>query len=398
MIDDGHEQEIYLDHNATTPLDERVLEAMDPFLRFAFGNAASVQHGYGRAAADAIEHARAQVADLLGASPREIVFTSGATEANNLAIKGLALAATDRQHLVSCVTEHPAVLEPLAWLERRGFEVDLVEVDADGMVDLYMLKQVLRPDTLLVSVMAANNETGTLAPLPEIGRLAHRVGALFHTDATQLVGQLPIDLDAAQVDLLSLSAHKFYGPKGAGALYVQRRLAAPIEPLIHGGGHERGLRSGTSNVAGYVGLGTAARLVVEEGHAAASRLSSLRDELHGRLAAALDGVGLNGHPTHRLPSTVNLCFAGADADAVMANMPGVAVSSGSACSSATPAPSHVLQAMGRSTEDAAASIRFGVGRRTTLADVGGAVSQVVAAVTRVRGLINANEDAARRLA
>jgi cysteine desulfurase len=304
-------------------------------------------------------------ADLLGASSREIVFTSGATEANNLAIKGPALAATDRRHLVSSVTEHPAVMEPLAWLEGRGFDVDLVGVDAEGMVDLAMLERTLRPDTLLVSVMAANNETGALAPLPEIGRLARQVGALFHTDATQLVGQLPLDLDAAGVDLLSLSAHKFYGPKGVGALYVRRRLPSPIEPLIHGGGHERGLRSGTSNVAGCVGLGAAARLVAEEAHAAADRLSSLRDALHGRLSAALDGVRLNGHPSHRLPSTVNLCFTGADADAVMANMPGIAVSSGSACSSATPAPSHMLLAMGRSTEDATASIRFGVGRRTT---------------------------------
>ena len=396
MSHDSREQEIYLDHNATTPLDERVLAAMEPFLRIAFGNAASVQHATGRAAADAVEQARAEVADLLGASPREVVFTSGATEANNLAIKGLALAATDCRHLVSCVTEHPAVLEPLAWLGRRGFEVDLVGVDADGMVDLAMLERVLRPDTLLVSVMAANNEIGTLAPLAEIGQLAHQVGALFHTDATQLVGQLPLGLDAAQVDLLSLSAHKFYGPKGVGALYVRRRLPVPIEPLIHGGGHERGLRSGTSNVAGCVGLGAAARLVAEEGHAAAGRLSWLRDKLHNRLAAALDGVRLNGHPSHRLPSTVNLCFAGADADAVMANMPGVAVSSGSACSSATPAPSHVLRAMGRSAEEATASIRFGVGRRTTLADVDRAVPQVVAAVSRVRAVFDAGADASRR--
>jgi len=396
MSDDSREQEIYLDHNATTPLDERVLAAMAPFLRIAFGNAASVQHATGRAAADAVEQARAEVADLLDASPREVVFTSGATEANNLAIKGLALAATDRRHLVSCVTEHPAVLEPLAWLGRRGFEVDLVGVDADGVVELAMLERVLRPDTLLVSVMAANNETGTLAPLAEIGRLAHQVGAVFHTDATQLLGQLPLDLDAAQVDLLSLSAHKFYGPKGVGALYVRRRLPVPIEPLLHGGGHERGLRSGTSNVAGCVGLGAAARLAAEKGHAAAGRLSRLRDELHNRLAAALDGVRLNGHASHRLPSTVNLCFAGADADAVMANMPGVAVSSGSACSSATPAPSHVLRAMGCSAEDATASIRFGVGRRTTLADIERAVPQVVAAVSRVRAVLDAGADAARR--
>jgi cysteine desulfurase len=244
--------------------------------------------------------------------------------------------------------------------------------------------------------MAANNETGTLAPLPEISRLAHRVGALFHTDATQLIGQLPIDLDVGGVDLLSLSAHKFYGPKGAGALYVRRRLPMPIEPLIHGGGHERGLRSGTSNVAGCVGLGAAARLVMEEGHAMAGRLSSLRDELHGRLAAGLDGVQLNGHPSHRLPGTVNLCFAGAEADAVIANLPTVAVSSGSACSSATPAPSHVLRAMGRSTEDAMASIRFGVGRDTTLSDIARAVPQVVAAVTRVRALTRTEVNTARR--
>jgi cysteine desulfurase len=222
------------------------------------------------------------------------------------------------------------------------------------------------------------------------------VGALLHTDATQLVGQLPLDLDAAQVDLLSLSAHKLYGPKGVGALYVRRRLPAHIEPLIHGGGHERGLRSGTSNVAGCVGLGAATRLVREERHAAAGRLSWLRDELHDRLAAALDGVRLNGHPSHRLPSTVNLGFTGADADAVMANMPTVAVSSGSACSSATPAPSHVLRAMGRSTEDATASIRFGLGRRTTMSDIERAVPQVVAAVTNVRALLEAGADAARR--
>jgi len=377
---------IYLDHNATTPLDERVLDAMEPFLRGGFGNAASTQHAYGRFAADAIGRARAEVAELVGASRQDITFTSGSTEANNLAIKGIALASEGRRHLVGCTTEHPAVLEPLAWLAARHFRVTLVGVDPDGVIDLDALEQAIGPETLLVSVMAANNETGTLAPLRQIARIAHQAGALCHTDATQLVGQLPLAVDEAEVDLLSLSAHKLYGPKGVGALYVRPRLPVAIEPLLHGGGHERGLRSGTINVAGCVGLGAAARLVTSQGQEDARRMGRLRDELHRRLAAAVDGVRLNGHPSRRLPSTVNLCFADVAADAVIAHLPGLAVSSGSACSSATPGPSHVLEAMGLSPADAMASIRFGVGRHTTADEIDRAVPQVVQAVTRVRAL------------
>jgi cysteine desulfurase len=374
---------IYLDFNATTPVDQRVLEAMLPFFREEFGNAASGQHAVGGRAALAVDGARDQVAGLLGCSVGEVVFTSGATEANNLALKGLFDAYRgDRRRVLVSATEHKAVLGAAELFASKGGKVDIVPVNRLGVVELAALAELLGPDVLVVSVMAANNETGTLNPISRIVEMAAACGALVHTDATQWVGRLPVDVRKWGVDLLSLSAHKFYGPKGVGALYARRRT--PLAPLIHGGEHERGLRSGTLNVPGIVGLGEAAALAAETMAADAERLTALRDRLHGELARRLDGVGLNGHPTERLPNTVNLRFGDAEADAVMVSMPEVAVSSGSACTSAVPGPSHVLVAMGLDHAAAEESLRFSLGRPTAGADIDRAVDEVVRAVEAVR--------------
>ena len=376
-------RDIYLDNNATTELDERVLNAMLPVLRHV-GNPSSA-HLAGQAARSWVEDARRQVATLLDASPREIVFTSGSTEANNLALKGLFHGADSRRRrLVTVTTEHPAILETLRVLAADDANVVLVPVDHLGIVDLQRLEDAVDDDTLLVTVMAANNETGVLAPLPQIAEIAHARGAVFHTDATQLLTWGKVDVDVLGVDLLSLSSHKMHGPQGVGALYVSRECSRRLTSVQHGGGHERGMRSGTLNTAGIVGLGAAAEIAASEGSVAARRVKALRDRLHDELKESAAPVILNGHPVDRLPGTLNLSFSGADADAVMAGAPRVAVATGSACSTGHPGPSHVLTAMGVDEEQAACSLRFGLSRFTTAEEVTTAVSLVAASVALVR--------------
>jgi cysteine desulfurase len=376
-------RDIYLDNNATTELDERVLSAMLPVLRHV-GNPSSA-HPAGQAAHGWVENARRQVAALLDGSPREIVFTSGSTEANNLALKGLFRGANSgRRRIVSVTTEHPAILETLRALAVNDADLTLVPVDRLGIVDLQRLADAVDDDTLVVTVMAANNETGVLAPLPQIAEIAHARGAVFHTDATQLLAWGGVDVDALGVDLLSLSGHKMHGPQGVGALYVRRECSRRLIPIQHGGGHERGMRSGTLNTAGIVGLGVAAEIAMSEGPLAARRVQTLRDRLHCELEESVAPVILNGHPVDRLPGTLNLSFPDADADAVMAGAPAVAVATGSACSTGHPGPSHVLTAMGVDEEQAACSLRFGLSRFTTVEEVTTAVSLVAASVARVR--------------
>jgi cysteine desulfurase len=374
---------IYLDNNATTGLDERVLDAMLPVLRHT-GNPSSA-HFAGQAAMRWVEESRQQVAEILGSSPREIVFTSGSTEASNLALKGLVHGANQgRCRVVSVTTEHPAILETLGALAAEGAEVILVPVDHDGVVDLQGLDDAVNDKTLLVSVMAANNETGTLASLPQIAQIAHASGAVLHTDATQLLAWGEVDVDALGVDLLSLSGHKMHGPQGVGALYVRREFGWRLAPIQHGGGHERGMRSGTLNAAGVVGLGAAAAIAASEGPQAAERVRTLRDQLHQELEDLAGPVILNGHPVSRLPGTLNLSFPGADADAVMAGAPNVAMATGSACSTGHPGPSHVLTAMGVDEARAACSLRFGLSRFTTAEEVTAAAALIAGSVTRVR--------------
>lgn len=377
---------VYLDHHATTPLDERVLEAMLPYLRESFGNAASKTHVYGWRAEAAVESARERIAERLGArDPSEVVFTSGATESNNLALLGLADA--DRQHrpIVTVVTEHPSVLDPCRALVRRGHAVELLEVDAAGRLDPAAVARVLRDDTLVVSVMAANNEIGVLQPVREIAGLCAERGIPFHSDAAQAVGRIPLSAEADGIDLLSVSGHKLYGPKGIGCLVV-RKVGRPrlrLEPRQYGGGHEAGLRSGTLPVAAIVGFARAVELAVDERAHEAVRLAALRDALLAQLTAALPGrVVLNGDATARLPGNLNVSFEGLDGDRLLADLNGIAVSSGSACSSALPEPSPVLLALGRTPAQAKASLRFGLGRGTTPQHVTTAVASVVEAVAR----------------
>jgi cysteine desulfurase len=390
---------IYLDHHATTPVDARVLEAMLPFFTEKFGNAASRHHAFGWAAGDAVERARKQVAALIGAGSKDVIFTSGATEANNLAIKGAAkarradsmsLGTGERDHLVTVATEHKAVLDPMRRLEREGWTVTVLPVDGTGLIDLAALEQAITTRTALVSVMAANNEIGVLQPIKEAAALAHAKGAWFHTDAVQAAGKVPFDVEALDVDFASLTAHKLYGPKGVGALYVRRpstslraptrgvRLAAEIE----GGGHERGLRSGTLNVPGIVGFGQAAALAGAGMGDEASRVMGLRNRLLERLRATTDGVTVNGAMDSRLPGNLNVSFDGIDGEALLVSLDDIAVSSGAACTAAE--PSHVLVALGMSKERALASLRFGIGRATTADEVDYAAAKVGAVVARLR--------------
>ncbi|MBV8676119.1 MAG: IscS subfamily cysteine desulfurase [Planctomycetaceae bacterium] len=377
---------IYLDNHATTRVDPRVVEAMLPYFSTTYGNPASVSHRFGWDAAAAVDRAREQVATLIGAESKEVVFTSGATEANNLAIKG-ALAHLKRKgnHLVTAATEHRAVLDPMKRLAREGWDLTVVACDEHGMVSAEAVEAALTDRTILVSVMAANNEVGTLNPISAIGQLCHARGVLFHTDATQAVGKVPLDVRQDAIDLLSLSAHKLYGPKGIGALYVRRRdPLVRLTPLLDGGGHERGLRSGTIAVPLVVGLGEAADLARRERPEESARLRGLRERLHAGLAARVEAIVLNGHPTLRLPGNLNLSFAYVDGEALMMAMRDVAVSSGSACTSANPEPSHVLTAMGRDEDMARASLRFGLGRFTTAEEIDYAVDAVADAVARLR--------------
>jgi cysteine desulfurase len=377
---------IYMDHNATTPVDPRVVEAMLPCLTEEYGNAASRTHAYGWAAAKLADGARERLSAGIGAHPEEIIFTSGATESNNLAIKGAARALAQRgNHIVTCATEHKAVLDPCQALSRDGFFTTVLPVDALGRVDPGRLAAALTGKTLLASVMLANNETGTLQPIGEIAAVCREHGVLLHCDATQAVGKIPVDVDALGVDLLSFSAHKIYGPKGVGALYLRRRRPRLLlVPLLDGGGHEQGLRSGTLNVAGVVGFARALEIALEELPREAARLTGLRDRLDGAIRSRLEAVTLNGHPTERLPNTVNLSFAGVDGAALLAGLREVAVASGSACTSADPRPSHVLLAMGRSRDLANASIRFSLGRGSTPEDVDLVADAVAREVSRLR--------------
>jgi len=378
---------IYLDHNATTPVDPRVFAAMVPFFVEDYGNPASRQHSAGAQASAAVEAARESVAGLLGGHERDIVWTSGATEANNLALKGVASAAAyaRRRHLITVVTEHRAVLDPCRGLEERGFEVTRLGVDGEGRLDLDALASALRDETLLVSVMHANNEIGVLHPIGEIGQLCRARGVLFHTDATQSFGKEAIDVEAMGIDLLSLSAHKLYGPKGVGALYVrQRKPRVRCEPLFEGGGHERGVRSGTLNVPGIVGLARAAELAHAEMNPERARLAGLRDAFERDLQAAIGGVSLNGHMGPRLAGTSNLSIQGVDAESLMRRMPGIAASSSSACTSAALQPSHVLGAMGLAREQIDGSLRFSLGRATCAADMQLAVARIAEAVVAER--------------
>lgn len=379
---------VYMDNHATTRTDPRVVEAMLPYFTEKYGNPASRTHVFGWEAEEAVQQARESVAALIGASPREIVFTSGATESNNLALKGVAWAYRDRgNHIVSVVTEHPSVLDPLKRLEQEGFQVTLLPVDQEGLIALDQVSAALTPKTILVSVMAANNEIGVLQPLKAVGKLCKERGIFFHTDATQAVGKIPIDVEAMGVDLLSLSAHKFYGPKGVGALYVRKRNPyVRLMPLLDGGGHEQGLRSGTLPAPLIVGLGKACQIAQAEMESEAERIRGLRDALYRGLAERLEDVHLNGHPTQRLPGNLNVSFRYIRADALLVALRNLAVSSGSACTSAEVRPSHVLLALGLDEDQAHASVRFGLGRFTTEEEVAWAVDYVAEAVTRLRNL------------
>lgn len=377
---------IYLDHHATTPLDERVLDAMLPFLREDFGNAASTTHVYGWSAAAAVEDARERVAACLGVESREIIFTSGATESNNLAIGGAAEAARgSRRQIVTVATEHPAVLDPCFELKKKGYGLTLLPVASDGQLAAEQVEAALGEETFLVSVMAANNEIGVLQPIDAIAKLCRARGILFHTDAAQAMGRIPLLDSMEAVDLLSLSAHKFYGPKGVGALFVRsRRPRARIRPRQHGGGHERGLRSGTLPVAQIVGLATALELAEAERASETQRLAVLRDRLWGNLSSTLSGLKYNGSRETRLAGNLNVSFEGVDGDRLLLALSGVAVSSGSACASADPGPSHVLLALGLSETLATASLRFGLGRGTTEVEIDEAAQRVIQAVAKVR--------------
>jgi cysteine desulfurase len=377
---------VYLDYHATTPVDPNVLDAMLPYFTQQFGNAASKQHAFGWEAQDAVERARRQVATLINAAANEVVFTSGASESNNLAIKGVACAMRDRgRHVITATTEHKSVLDSCSRLERDGWTVSRVPVDGDGFIDLEALRSAMTDGTTLVSVMAANNEIGVLQPLSEIAAIVHERGALLHTDAAQAFGKVPLDVATLGVDLLSLTAHKCYGPKGTGALYVRRqRPKLPIECQIDGGGHENGLRSGTLNVPGIVGLGACAEAAGAVLPEESRRLAGLRDRLLAGLRSGLDGVRVNGSLERRLPHNLHVSFEGIEGEALLMALGDLAVSTGSACSSGSQAPSHVLQAINAVGPGAGASIRFGLGRWTTDAEIGFAIERVTTVVRSLR--------------
>lgn len=376
---------IYFDNHATTPVDPQVLEAMLPYLGGKFGNAASHSHSFGWDAAAAVVNARKQIASLIGASPQEIVFTSGATESDNLAITGAAEACKSKgNHIITVATEHRAVLDTCQHLENSGWRITRLSVTADGLIDLDRLKAAFTPQTILVSVMAANNETGVIQPIEEIGAVCRERGVLFHSDAVQALGRMPLDVKKLNLDLASLTAHKCYGPKGCGALYV--RSGIKVSPIIHGGGHEGGMRSGTLNVPGIVGFGKACEIAQQVLPEESCRIAGLRNRLRDRLLAELDDVVVNGSMEHRLPGNLNISFMNVDGESLMTAVKDVAVSSGSACHSDKVDPSHVLKAMGLSDEAAGSTIRFGLGRFNTEAEVDYAATRFVDAVKKLREL------------
>ena len=376
---------MYLDHHATTPLDPRALEAMLPYFHGRFGNAASRSHAFGWEAEKAVDLGRKRVAALAGAEPREIVFTSGATESNNLAIKGVMEAYRSRgNHLITMATEHPAVLDSVRHLERQGCEVTVLPPEPDGRLSLDRLRDAIRRDTVLVSVMYVNNEIGVIQPVSAIGELCREKGALYHCDAVQAFGKIPVDVESCHIDLMSVSAHKMYGPKGVGALYVRRRNPrVEIVAQMDGGGHESGRRSGTLNVPGIVGFGEACRICADEMAADAERISRLRDRLWTLLESTLDRVWRNGSPIHRVPGNLHVTFGGVDGDALLGSLPDIAISAASACSSAHVEASHVLAAIGAPE---GASLRFGLGRSTTEEEVEYAAARVTEAVRQLRAL------------
>src|SRR5215471_11508017 len=377
---------IYLDNHATTPVDPRVLEAMLPCLTNKFGNAASHSHQFGWEAASAVEEARRQIAHLIGASPAEIVFTSGATESDNLAIQGVVEGRDVRgRHVITATSEHKAVLDTCHYFEKSGCKVTYLPTRADGLIDLDQLRDAFTPATVLVSIMAANNETGVLQPVEEIGKLCHERGVVFHSDAVQALGRVPLDVKEMNLDLASLTAHKNYGPKGCGALYVREgtRLAA----MVHGGGHEHGMRSGTLNVPGIVGFGKASEISFAEMPEESCRIAGLRNRLRDKLLAELSDVGINGSMEHRLPGNLNMSFRGVEGETLMTALKDIAVSGGAACRSDKVEPSHVLKALGLSDDDASSAIRFGLGRFNTEAEIDYVVGRVVEAVKGLREFV-----------
>ncbi len=377
---------IYLDCHATTPVDERVVAAMLPYFTENFGNPSSFSHVYGWEAEAAVKQARNTLANAINSTPEEIVFTSGATEANNLAIKGVAEAYFQKgQHIITVATEHNAVLDPCKYLKSLGFEITILPVQRDGLIDLTELEKAFRPETILVSVMAANNEIGVLQSLTEIGVKCRDAGILFHTDAAQAIGKIPLDVQAMNIDIMSLTAHKVYGPKGIGALYVRRRNPrVQLAPQLHGGGHERGMRSGTLYTPQIVGFSKAVEIALQEYSAETQRLTQLRQRLWEQIKQ-IEGIHLNGHPTQRLPGNLNISVEGVDGSALLLGLQSVmAVSSGSACTSATTTPSHVLTALGHPEQLAYASIRFGIGRFNTVEEIDTVAAHVVATIQGLR--------------
>jgi cysteine desulfurase len=383
---------IYMDNHATTPLDPRVLEAMMPYLTGIFGNAASRNHSFGWEAEQGVEKAREQIARLIGATAKEIIFTSGATESTNLAIKGVAEMYRERgNHIITQVTEHKATLDTCKRLEKSGYRITYLPVMADGLIDIEDLQRAIVTDgpdkTILVSIMYANNEIGVIQPIQEIGKLCHEKGVIFHTDAVQAVGKIPVNVQTDNIDLLSLSGHKIYGPKGVGALYVRRRNPrVQLSEQINGGGHERGMRSGTLNVPGIVGLGAACEIAQNEMAAEAVREQELRDYLRNKLENALDYVQVNGNMDHHLPGNLNMSFVYVEGESLLMGINDIAVSSGSACTSATLEPSYVLKALGLGDDVAHSSIRFGLGRFNTKAEVDYVSDKIINVVQHLREL------------
>src|ERR1700691_1390120 len=379
---------IYMDNHATTPVDPGVLEEMLPYLMKKFGTAASRNHSFGWAGEEGVETARERIAKLIGATPKEIIFTSGATESDNLAIKGAAEMYKEKgNHIITAVTEHKAVLDTCKRLEKYGYRVTYLPVQKDGLVDLDDLKRAMDDKTILVSIMFANNEIGVIQPVAEIGKLCRERGVLFYTDATQAIGKVPVDVNKQYIDLMSISGHKMYGPKGVGALYVRRKNPrVQIAAMVDGGGHERGMRSGTLNVPGIVGLGKACAIASEEMAREATHLSALRDRLRDRIMNRLDETYINGTMEHRLPGNLNISFAYVEGESLLMGINDIAVSSGSACTSATLEPSYVLKALGTGDDLAHSSIRFGLGRFNTAAEVDYVADRVVETVLRLREL------------
>ena len=378
---------IYMDYHATTPVDPRVVEAMSPYFTENFGNAASRNHAFGWRAEEAVGIARSQIAGLIGAVSREIVFTSGATESNNLAIKGVAEMHAERgNHIVTCATEHRAVLDTCRRLEKQGYRVSYMPVRRDGLVEPEAVRRALSDKTILISIMYANNEIGVIQPIAAIGQMARDHGVLFHVDAAQAVGKIPLDVERDQIDLMSFTAHKMYGPKGIGALYVRRKPRLRLSPQMDGGGHERGMRSGTLNVPGIVGFGRACELCQVEMNEEATRLGSLRDKLKDGILNRIADVSINGSLEHRLPHNLNVSFAHVDGESLLMGLNDIAVSSGSACTTDLPEPSHVLQALGVKNKLAHSSIRFGLGRFNTQEEVDCVIDRVAEVVSRLREL------------